>query len=533
VINIVTQSADQTSGVEVSAGAGSFATQQYNVLAGHHVGAASLSGFFQFSDMDGPRLPVPADAQTATDRFLERLGVPPVSLAPGTTHSQRRSLDGNVQLVFKGLTVNGRFKDQDSGGYVGLVDVLGPRTLLEARQISIDATYRRARAGQRGLEARVGFNQNMIGLFLELYPPGFTQPVGGSLVPHPDGVLLDSELNTRRFNGSLTWSRQLFPHNELTVGVDLEKESTYGLKASGNFDVVTGAPLAGFEPVPSAIPPSSRSVVGAYFQDAWDVSDHLGLTAGLRFDRYDDFGSTVNPRAGLVWRLPRGLDLKLLYGRAFRAPSFFELFVQLPGISGNPELRPTTVNSFEASLGYRKRNLRVNLNYYANFLRDIVVPESAFLPSGATTLVNARGLDVQGIELEVKRTFGLDHSFFANYSYQRPRDAATGERVPKVPSHLANLGATRGFGRHVGVTSTVRFRSSRRRTILDIRPPLEARALVDLSVRIRNLFETLEISGTAQNLFDTDYADPAPRNTLPGDYPRAGRSILVKATYKF
>ena len=56
---------------------------------------------------------------------------------------------------------------------------------------------------------------------------------------------------------------------------------------------------------------------------------------------------------------------------------------------------------------------------------------------------------------------------------------------------------------------------------------------MNLNVRVRNLFETLELSAAVNNLFDKPYADPSPVATLPGDYPRAGRSALFGITYKF
>jgi len=56
---------------------------------------------------------------------------------------------------------------------------------------------------------------------------------------------------------------------------------------------------------------------------------------------------------------------------------------------------------------------------------------------------------------------------------------------------------------------------------------------MNVTLIAKNFWRTLELSGTIYNLFDVDYVDPAGLNTVPGDYPRPGRSVFVKATYKF
>ena len=65
------------------------------------------------------------------------------------------------------------------------------------------------------------------------------------------------------------------------------------------------------------------------------------LTAGLRYDDYNDFGDTWNPRLALVWAARHDLTAKVLYGQAFRAPSFTEFRLQNnPVALGNDELDP-------------------------------------------------------------------------------------------------------------------------------------------------------------------------------------------------
>ncbi|MCX7676257.1 MAG: TonB-dependent receptor, partial [Alteraurantiacibacter sp.] len=59
-----------------------------------------------------------------------------------------------------------------------------------------------------------------------------------------------------------------------------------------------------------------------FLQDVWSFAPDWELTAGLRYDHYSDFGSTLNPRLALVWQTTERLTTKLMYGQAFRAPSY-------------------------------------------------------------------------------------------------------------------------------------------------------------------------------------------------------------------
>jgi iron complex outermembrane receptor protein len=273
--------------------------------------------------------------------------------------------------------------------------------------------------------------------------------------------------------------------------------------------------------------------VSLYAQDAWSLNPRLQLTAGVRWDHYSDFGDTVNPRLGFLARLPRDLHLKLLYGRAFRAPSFIELHFAFPGFVGNPDLEPSIIHTFEAALGYRRRNLRVSANVYANFLRDFIAAERPLTPAADSRFVNTSGIDAQGVEVELRRSFGPRSSLFANYSYQHAEERATSRRVPSVPSHLANLGGTVALGEHLSLTPTLRLRSSRPRQAIDPRPAMDGTGLLDLNLRVLELYRTLELSATLFNLLDREYASPAPSGGVPGDYPRPGVSALFRARYRF
>ena len=87
------------------------------------------------------------------------------------------------------------------------------------------------------------------------------------------------------------------------------------------------------------LPTKDRKDAFFFVQDQWQFAKDWALTGGVRYDRYSDFGETVNPRAALVWEPRYDLTTKLMYGSAFRAPSFGEQYnLNNPAALGNPNL---------------------------------------------------------------------------------------------------------------------------------------------------------------------------------------------------
>src|SRR5207237_2069032 len=116
-------------------------------------------------------------------------------------------------------------------------------------------------------------------------------------------------------------------------------------------------PLGSIVDVSSTAPfllPHDRKVSYAFAQDEWTVAKDWTLTAGVRHDEYSDFGGTTNPRLALVWEAAYNVTAKLLYGTAFRAPSFTELYViNNPVLIGNPNLQPEKMKTMEAALSWQ------------------------------------------------------------------------------------------------------------------------------------------------------------------------------------
>ena len=95
---------------------------------------------------------------------------------------------------------------------------------------------------------------------------------------------------------------------------------------------------------------------------------------GARVDYDQGYGFFATPRAAVVLTPGYGVFAKLLYGRAFKAPSFLDLsYYRKNATYGNPDLKPESVNTFELQVGwFNKRWLAVSANGYLSYFTDLI-----------------------------------------------------------------------------------------------------------------------------------------------------------------
>jgi outer membrane cobalamin receptor len=163
---------------------------------------------------------------------------------------------------------------------------------------------------------------------------------------------------------------------------------------------------------------SAREIYGIYAQYQVDPLQDVQITVGARYDYYSDFGSSFNPRAAVLYSLMSDTVVKLLYSRAFRAPSRNELDVTNNGaLEGNPNLDPEIINSYEAILMKQYEKHTVSLSYYINDISNIIIDVAEPAPSTAIIRQNADDGIYRGVELEYVGEAMKDLQVRASYSH--------------------------------------------------------------------------------------------------------------------
>jgi outer membrane receptor protein involved in Fe transport len=256
----------------------------------------------------------------------------------------------------------------------------------------------------------------------------------------------------------------------------------------------------------------------------------------------------------LVWSPGEGWNFKLLYGRAFRAPTMQELAEQIPSTAlsqgrfeGNPGLQPATIDTLEAGIetatavGENKVRLRGN-GFYNNFSDPIMAIDTS---GNIIPLSNRKlGVRVWGAEADVRFEISSRAYTFLNYSWFRATDLAAPEGyqyLTDVPQYRFNWAAQLPLGRHFDFALLTQLGAERRN---NARSQLEALrhyqidsyALVGAQVRTEQLAEHFDFALTAQNVFQFDLFDDVPRpdtGRMPGLLPREGVGVYLTARARF
>jgi iron complex outermembrane receptor protein len=269
---------------------------------------------------------------------------------------------------------------------------------------------------------------------------------------------------------------------------------------------------------------------GFYAQDEIALRTNLLLNVGARCDYYDSFGSTVNPRLGLIYGPWDRGTIKLLYGRAFRAPNVYELYFPLGENLPNADLNPERIQTYEAIFEqYLAKNLRVSVAGYYYYINDLISLDPETLVFHNVDKVRTRGVEV---EAEWRHTSGV--RVRAGYTLQRAEDDNTGERLSNSPEQLAKLHVVVPLLPERIFTGLEVLYTGRANTLAgEATPYADAFWVANLTLFSQQLVEGLECSASLYNLCNTGYADVGgPGNTQSLIF-QDGRSLRVKLTYRF
>jgi len=537
VINVITKKSNTNSKNEVGAKIGSFSTR--NVWANNSFSAGNwnISTNFEFLESDGFDAKITQDSQSIIDGASASLGVPPASLAPGFMATSFESLDiwisANSDLFSIELGVQDRGNLGQGPGGAEAIDTKGR-----------GASYKRI--ASIGLKEQNITDNLLFGGKASYY--GSSQEIESDLLLFPQGAFFGSFPDG--FIGNPGWEEETthveihsrftgFEKVEIKFGTGYERQNLYKVTEEKNFTSAFAPRPNGLEDVSDTdevfIPEADRESHYVYLQGVAQLAPDWELTAGARYDDYSDFGSTVNPRLALVWSTSHDLTSKILYGRAFRAPSFAELLtVNNPVALGNKDLEPETIDTIEVAFDYAySPQLSINFNIYRYKIDDLItfLPDNNNITSSAKNQGKRSG---SGFETSLVYSPNSDFTLHSNIAYANAEDDLANKDVGEYPGIQGYIRGEWSVSEYLKLNTQISYIGDRKRVPGDYRKDIDNFTLVNLSSNYQFVNSGIRAELILTNIFDADIREPSSATTtfeqinIPNDLPQAGRGIYLE-----
>lgn len=530
VINVITKDAKDISGIEISASTGSENTQQLNLLYGGAFNDLDVVFNANCYKTDGFRGVIEEDYQTQIDRYYTILGIPAASLAPGRMKGEETKYDISWNVKYEGFHFDGKYIDRERDLPVGWLAALNQKSISPSKDYFMILGYEKTLFERFNIMGKLYRNVYDLNQDVQLFPPGHVRfNTKGQLTFWPEGELHELSLKASRIGAELQSTYKIEADNLMIVGVTYEKMKVADISGRANYlpaaNPIDETPLPTVQGLPDEYiqDSESRDFKAVFMEHIWDITDTVCLTTGVRYDYYSDFGGAFSPRAGVTWEYLKGYDLKLLYGHAFRAPTFFELY---DPFSGNPDLDPEEVDTYEISLGAEFSSLNGRLTFFYTETKDIIVPNSAFFP---WHYVNKDERQNQGVELEIKYDFGKGTYFGANYTYIDLDDQIPGAK------HLANVFGNIRLSRYLNIYADLNLLEDIQKWPSDTRNIDSGHETANITLIAKKFLkrcENFEIRASVYNLFDEDFSYYTGTGVLPNDLPAQGINYMLELSYR-
>jgi iron complex outermembrane receptor protein len=514
VINIITKTAAGIDHAEAGARAGSFDTHAGWAQFGGNWNGLDVALTADLSDTDGH------DPFIARDRN-------------GISGHAGYSSD-NQDLRFSAGIGNWRLlADHTHRGNVGTglsgFGVLDPRTRASDSRSDLALIFNNAEfAPDWGLNAEVRYYDLSYssgnGFFEE--PPGYVS--GGSV--YPDGQINLQRADQRGYSMEVSGLYAGLRTHAIRIGGGHKLDDLYFVEHQVNFGtgpngitLPAGGPLVDISGTPYAFAPEkSRRINYFFLQDVWTIANDWELTAGLRRDNYSDFGGTTNPRLALVWQSTDKLVTKLMYGKAFRVPSYLERYSQTSTTLPNSSLKPERSETWDLAFSYSaSRDLKLGIDFYRFVQKDLIINNA----STGFQYQNGGDNTTRGIELEAQ--WQATHTLRISGNLTTRAETQLINSAPKQKAYLrADWSFMPNWNWDVQATHAGRrFASATSAT-----GRLDPYTLVDSTIRYSH-DRHWEFAASVRNLLDADAREYS--SSLTYNLPLPNRSLYGEVRYKF
>jgi outer membrane receptor protein involved in Fe transport len=506
VIKIITKmGSDQNGKGEIEIQGGSFSTIQTGIVYGQQYHNFQFSAAANLADSKG------FDYNIATDEEARS----------GTIQYENDVSNGLLSMAYKSFQLNLGFFKQKKDKF-GLIPTLTSTGERRVNGFIADLSYHFKLGKKMAMELSVFYDHMSKQETIEWYPPLEALKLLGI-----------GEKEEQRYSGSkLSFQVQSsYEFNDITslssgITYEYQQVDPYVWYAYGT-DTIS--------PFGSSSYLDSNSVynVSGYIQLDTRLFKKIGVVAGIRYNHNQDYGSQIAPRGGLVYAFSNKLSLKILYGKAFRNPSFFEKYVDAKNILyGNISLEPEAIDTLDIGLDIllnESNSMRLNFFHTTSnnlITRSLIVPVGEKGNTRPTPqYTNSEGETFNGFEIEFKGSVLKNIYYFANTSFVVGEEKTDQTDVAFIPRWLGAIGVTWKANKKLTMASYLQYTGKRKGFLangdLSITP---AYLIWNLNIKTK-LSKYLSLQLIGKNLGNKNYYYPEyiRRNIsqIPGGPPRS------------
>jgi outer membrane receptor for ferrienterochelin and colicins len=466
---------------------------------------------------------VSAFASTFSDEGYPYKGITDAFGRTGDTSDPTQGIDAYLTLKYKNFTLRGRHMERTLRNFLTFGGLANHTNKESTKQTSISTEYVTNSTSKLRMHFGFDYLEDQWDVISLLIPkdteiaPGFTLSENFTGGPFLESYyfLLKADFmygfsDAHQLTGGIT-----FMKTGISKVLNLMTHHPVFLDYYGDIVEFSGAYSFNKE--------NTRNIWGFYLQEHFRLGKRIKTTIGLRLDRYSDFGSSLNPRFALVYSSSFKGIFKLMYGTAFRAPNFLELYDKNNPVDfGNPDLNPEKAETMEVAYIQMFKRFQLGVTYFHNRIKDLIVPGEPVThpdnPLEAPRFKNEGKTITEGLELEIR--FQPFTNFVISGTYTHLFDADQLPVSPDFGSLILNYKLNR-FNLNINGI----YRRS-----MKLLPSQESYVLLNTAVHF-TLVPDLELQAAAFNLFDKQYTTFS--HVLPDGVYNRGRTFKVGLLFQW
>jgi len=289
------------------------------------------------------------------------------------------------------------------------------------------------------------------------------------------------------------------------------------------------------------------SNISAYIQ-ALIKFKYINFIAGGRADYHNQSGKAFSPRLGLTG-VYKNLHYKLLYSKAFRAPS-------IENIEYNSEIKPEKTTVIELETGLRlNENVFVTANIFDISIEEPIVYIYSYTTEEENYLnyesSGTRGFEVEFRFLSETLSCNLSYSYYSQanknkvelYEVYKEDGEVDENLLLAAPQHKISLLSNYRLFKHLNISPSLIYFGKKyayteatydeeSEELTASQSELPASLLANLCLSYENLFtKGLTAYLSIHNILDTKLSFPQAYNGEIAPYPRSSRMLNLKLSY--